>query len=542
MRTFILLLLAAALALGGGSAAWAAPRVDTAQVHLIVGADGVVDVETVLAVSDVSEVTWRLAKTRDIDAENYYRYTYDGLPAGANDEGDHIRVATPVAEGQARLRYRVRGATFTAAGEQGPLTLAQWPVVAGLELPVADIRVTTEGPAAVQLIDCLAGPPGSVGSCAAITGGTFENPQPSFQDGPRAAGEEVVVTVGYLSGQVATTAAVEQRWSLDRAFELSWTSLLVALGTALAGAGLWYLLHRRIGRDLGDGAVIPVATFSAAGAGQLRFTLNGKVRPGHVGTVADERVDPIDVTATLLDLASRGHLRIVELPAATHGLRDWRLERTQGGDELARFEELLLAGVAPQGQPTKVSQLPTALAGCVAKVQDALYDDVVAAGWFETRPDATRSWWRIRGFVGLAVAIALAVLLVAFTRFGLAALMVVGFGIAGVWLADRMPRRTAAGAGLLRGLEALAYLLATQPTDQLPKGQELTEISRLLGYAVVLGGKERWLAAMVEMAQDDAGQREELSWYQAPQTWQLQDLPASLTQFIHTVQGVLTAR
>ena len=50
------------------------------------------------------------------------------------------------------------------------------------------------------------------------------------------------------------------------------------------------------------------------GAGQSEFRVLGDVRPGHVGTVADERVDPIDITATLIDLAVHGHLRITELP------------------------------------------------------------------------------------------------------------------------------------------------------------------------------------------------------------------------------------
>ena len=55
----------------------------------------------------------------------------------------------------------------------------------------------------------------------------------------------------------------------------------------------------------------------------------GDIRPGHVGTVADERVDPIDVTATLVDLAVRGHLLITELP------RDTEFARTRLGADPA---------------------------------------------------------------------------------------------------------------------------------------------------------------------------------------------------------------
>ena len=49
--------------------------------------------------------------------------------------------------------------------------------------------------------------------------------------------------------------------------------------------------------------------------------------------MADERVDPIDVTATLVDLAVRGHLLITELPRETEFARgDWALTRTAAPD------------------------------------------------------------------------------------------------------------------------------------------------------------------------------------------------------------------
>ena len=37
--------------------------------------------------------------------------------------------------------------------------------------------------------------------------------------------------------------------------------------------------------------------FVPTGAGETEFRVVDEVRPGHVGTVADERVDPVDVTA-----------------------------------------------------------------------------------------------------------------------------------------------------------------------------------------------------------------------------------------------------
>ena len=59
----------------------------------------------------------------------------------------------------------------------------------------------------------------------------------------------------------------------------------------------------------------------------------------------------------------------------------------------------------------------------------------------------------------------------------------------------------------------------------------------------MLGSKERWIEALVAADDDvEAPDPDALDWYHAPDTWHLQDLPASLTQFVHTVQGELFAR
>lgn len=168
---------------------------------------------------------------------------------------------------------------------------------------------------------------------------------------------------------------------------------------------------------------------------------------------------------------------------------------------------------------------------------------MVKRGWFDNRPDSTRNKWRTLGVASVVVALVAAVVLVAFTTFGLLALVLLLLAGLLVWIAPRMPRRTQAGSKVLTGLRALSALLTTQPTDRMPQGREIEEISKLLPYAVVLGGKQRWLRAMVEA--DDCAETPDpytIDWYHAPETWHLQDLPASLTQFVNTVQGELSGR
>lgn len=513
--------------------------------------------ETITFDAAPDELVQRIATKQQIDGSSHYRYTIDSVAAtvaGADaapqisEDGDYlvVRVDTSSADGQdVVITYDVVGTTRTEASSAGTLTVMSWRVLQGLSVGVESVSGSFRVPAVTELVDCTAGPPGTPDKCDLYASGTTESLMPTFQTAPRGAGEQVTMVVGVPAPAVKATEDVVVDWSLDRAFTLSPLTAAVALGTLLLGAALIWQLHRRTGRDdrMAD-AVAPVGTFRPTGPGESVFHTDDVLRPGLVGTVADERVDPVDVTATILDLAVRGHLLITELPREEHGLLDWTLTRTARAEgDLFGYERTLLEALAPMGESTSVSQLPGTLAPVIGEVQSALYTEVVERGWFEARPDDTRNQWRTRGFIGTGIAVAFAIALVALTPFGLLALVLLVLAAAFVWVADRMPRRTADGARVVAGLGALSALLATHPVTEMPKGREIPEISRVLPYAIVLGGKERWLDAMVQADEDmTTPDPTTIDWYHAPTTWHLQNLPTSLTQFITTVQGVLFGR
>lgn len=526
--------------------------------------DGVLEADGSLSVTQTisfdaapDELVQRIATKQRIDDSSHYTYEVSGVTAtiGGNaaepqvtTDGDYLVVTlgTAAATGQdVVIGYDVLGTTRMEESSSGALSVMTWRVMQGLSVGADQVSGTLRVPGVTELVDCTAGPPGTPDKCDLYAAGTTDYPMPNFQTAARGQGEQVTLTVGVAATAVQPNAVVVSEWSLDRAFALTPLTVAVALGALLLGAALIWQLHRRVGVDAAAlNALEPVGTFRPVGAGESVFDTGEHLRPGLVGTVADERVDPVDVTATILDLAIRRQLLITELPRSEHGLLDWSLTRTtRDEDELFDYERGILQAIAPVGGLTLVSELPATLAPVITDVQSSLYDEVVRRGWFEARPDATRNQWRTRGLLGTGIAVALALALVAFTQLGLLALVLLGLAAGLVWVADRMPRRTAKGAQLVGGLEALSSLLATHPTSEMPAGREIAELSRVLPYAVVLGGKDRWLAAMVLADEDDtAPDPTTIEWYHAPATWHLQDLPVSLTQFIHTVQGMLFAR
>jgi hypothetical protein len=438
------------------------------------------------------------------------------------------------------MSYTVTGAVVTI--DSG--TALRWQMLQGLSAQVDKFSATVQIPTLFSYIKCTAGSPNSTVPCNFAAAGTEGSQIPTFRDGPRGEGEVVAIDIGFPPGSVATNEVIEYRWTLGRAFSAEPLQLALALGLLVLGGVLLYGIHRRTGADRSpDGQISKAGEFVPTGAGQSEFRVVGDVRPGHVGTVADERVDPIDVTATLVDLAVRGHLVINELPRESEFARaDWEIRRVNGNDSLRPFEQQLLDGIAAPGSSVKVSELAGKVQESIGGVQNALYDEMVSNGWFERRPDDTRNRWTMLALAALIISVVVTGVLAAFTTFGLvgSALIVVSLGL--VFVAQEMPARTAKGAALLGGLGALRSDLMSHPTNQMPPGSELREISEVLPYAIVLGGSERWLDAMVSSDADEHPDSYDLSWYHGPENWHLRDLPDSMRNFVTTVSGSLFSR
>jgi uncharacterized protein (TIGR04222 family) len=514
-------------------------------------ADGTLTVSETISFDGAAPatLTQRLANFRDEANNVRYAYTIRDVKAvsGSKDLGPSVTtengytvISVPTGSvSQLTISYAVTGATTRA--DDGLVDFS-WRVLQGLSVPVVTVSGTVSSQTLARDYTCVSGPPTATETCGMFSGGTHDTKALQFTDGPRGQGEVVTVGMRFDSGIVTVTEDKSVLWTLDHAFTPGLAQLLSALAALIVGAVVLWLLHRRAGRDAVSTRPQTVAQFVPVGAGESDFQVVDAVRPGHVGTIADEHVDPLDIIGTILDLAVRGHLLITQLPSES-GHTDWMLTRRKGGDEVAPFETRLLDAIAPAGGEIRVSQLAASVVPAVAAVQSDMYDEVVSRGWFSRRPDQVRAFWARIAWVVLGVAVVVLLLLVAFTTFGLLGLALLAAALGLMFVGQEMPARTSSGTALLGGLRVLAMDLDTKPTDQLPKGKEYETVSRILPYAVVLGGWERWLRVLVE-SDDDVGVPDptDLSWYHAPEDWQLQQLPASLDAFLNAARGRLFAR
>ena len=360
--------------------------------------------------------------------------------------------------------------------------------------------------------------------------------------------------VGFAKGAVPPPAPVlDERWSFTRAFSVTPATLgasLALLATSVLGVAR---LAWRTGRDrrfagspvdaayATSGQEEPVPpTLGPIGADEtpVEFVPPDGLRPGQIGTLVDESANTLDVTATIVDLAVRGHLRIDEIPKkGWFGKPDWTLTKLKEGDDLRRYERSLLDGLFEDGDEVKLSSLRNTFSTRLDRVQDALYDDAVDQGWFTTRPDKVRTRWQVIGILALLLASGLVVLLAVFTHAALVAVPLVVGALLLLFSAHRMPRRTAKGTAVLRRAAGFRRFIEESEKERARFAEQQHLFSEYLPYAIVFGATDKWARAFAGI--DDELPRTD--WYGGSRSFTAATFSDSIDGFAVTTAGTITS-
>ena len=299
--------------------------------------------------------------------------------------------------------------------------------------------------------------------------------------------EGLTVAVGFPQGVVTFPSAAVRA---ARLLGDNWIALLPF-------AWLGFLLHRyrRYGRDPDPGASIMVT-----------YEPPPNLSPAAVGTLIDERVDPADITATVVDLAVRRHLTIrVESQPRLFGVFHkeetvFQRELGRDADELTPHERRVLTALFETGDEVSTSDLNNKFYTHLPEIRRTLYDRLAADGYFDGSPEKVRNRW-----IGLGVVAAVltggaafgwmawrgvgppAVPLIPILSGGLTMLAFLGFSRA-------MPRRTEKGAAARRwalGFQEFAHRVEGERLEAAAEDPRY-EFETLLPYAMALGVAADW--------------------------------------------------
>lgn len=451
------------------------------QLQLKVERDGVLTVEETITVrrgGSLNRKSPLRIKSGD-DRDRVFVVRDPRVEGNGSAEVTADEFAVRLGEGKSILRYQVDGTVIDIGDRQE----VRWQLAAGWDAKVGLLSASFIAPEIPTEVRCLGGSFGTDTPCEEAllepNGVTRINLQNLN------AGDRVDLAVGLPSGTVPANARFAEPVTVASAFAITPFSGFGLLGlTALLLAGLAMLWAAR-GRDAKALAteVGPIDVLVAENGG-VAFASPDGVLPGQIGTVADERVDPVDVTATVIDLAVRNYLWIEETQV------DWRIVRRNPADEaLSPYERVVYESIPVEGV------FVSTLAIDMRQVRAAMYADVVTRAWFKRRPDRERKRWLWIGVAFAAAGVALTVTLALTVGNALLGLAVVIAGVALALGARVMPARTKRGSVLIAQVRALVRFLKDAEPANIPENDRELVFSRSLPYAVVLGEAPRWLQA-----------------------------------------------
>lgn len=555
-----------ALGLVAGAPAWgadegtvpgAAPdaRV-TNDVHLFVHSDGVVSAQEEIRFGEAAPEefvrSFVVREGHDVATDRVYEISRlqaadgeGGAVAFETAEDDHlleVRLETGDVESLV-LTYDFRGAT-TDLGDRVDL---DWTAVGGYSMPVAETEVVVDSAHPPDGLMCVVGDSRSATLCTASDMGGHEGTHARFMQAHLDPGEKLWIRVSYPPGAAAGNPIEERRFSVTSAFQVTpGTAGVFGLVLVVLVGGLALLAHLR-GRDertvraeIQEGDHVPLAAWG----GDLRFHPPDGVLPGQIGTLLDEQVDVVDITATVVDLAVRGYYRIEELSSMEshehHTSIDWRLRRhpvPPVGDVLQDYERELLHALFDRRDEVLVSELGEDFAQQLTRVRETLYAQMVELGWFARGPNTVRNRWSSAGIAITVGGVALTVLLAMFTTLAFTGLAVVIAGAAITVGAQYMPAKTAHGSRVFAHTLGFRRYMKRGSAHDVPEGVERVALfSRYLPYAVIFDKMESWAGILAEELAN-----EDLPWYDAPDTWGRDDFAGSIKTFVLTFSGVVSS-
>jgi hypothetical protein len=355
------------------------------------------------------------------------------------------------------------------------------------DVPLEAASARVELPSGAQGIRAIAfnGAYGSTAQEAAVeTGGTTVNVVM-----PHALGfhEGLTAVVGWNKGVVTAPGTAAK------------VAMLIGSNWPLAIPFPVFLLAFAIWRRRGkDPRRLPVA---------VQYDPPKGLSPGEAGTLLDNSADMRDITATLVDLAVRGFLRIEErddrMLFGLIGGRAYvfhRLPPPPQASPLAPHEQGVFDGVfAGRGESVEMSELENEFYRNLPAIRTNLFDRLLQQGFYHARPDSVKSRWQGGGvFAGILIGGLGGVLADKFLLTPapfivagiLVALILIGFGAV-------MPARTDAGARILEHVLGFEEFQRRVESEQFKRvildRPELFD--RYLPYAMAFGVEKNWARA-----------------------------------------------
>lgn len=299
-------------------------------------------------------------------------------------------------------------------------------------------------------------------------------------------GEGLTIACGWDKGIVSPPSAAE---TFLRTINLrqNWVFIIPLLSLVIM-ANLWYTRGR-------DPRVRESVTVMYAPPKYGDRTLT----PAEVGSLLDEKLDPGDVSATIVGLAVKGYIKIEETKekGIIFDTKDHYLQKVkEPGNTLSSFEQELMSDLFGELPGVQVSSLKNSFYKKIETLKTAVFGELVDMKYFGVSPEKVRQKYVIAAFV-TGVFFILVLKYLFGDSIGQERAVVAGFlaGLPVFSFSKYMPAKTRTGSSAYMNILGFKEFLSRAEKDQLERMKDAGLFSKFLPYALALGVADHWAKA-----------------------------------------------
>jgi uncharacterized membrane protein len=219
-----------------------------------------------------------------------------------------------------------------------------------------------------------------------------------------------------------------------------------------------------------------------------------------VGSIKDEKVDLIDITSSIIDLAYRGYLKIREYTTGKilglGGTKEYEFTKLKEPDDaLSIAETEVLKGIFESKDKVDLTDLKYKFYKHIAKIKDEIYEEMTLKEFFTQNPDKIRNKYLGYGIGLLTLSIFVfffaAPLFLIIWPLGTITVSVFLIGITFMIFANFMPAKTEKGLRTFEKIEGFRMYMYTAERFRV---QDLTPetFEKYLSYAICFKIESKW--------------------------------------------------
>jgi uncharacterized membrane protein len=331
---------------------------------------------------------------------------------------------------------------------------------------------------------------------------TYDNGGKFFTKRNLNIGEGLTIVFGWDKGLISPPSSWRKfLWGLN--LQENWVFLLPIL-SFLYMINLWY----RKGRD-------PRVRESITVRYEPPKFDNKPLTPAEVGALIDERIDPRDITSTIIGLAVKGYIKIEE--TGKEGMifhkTDYVLIKVKEADDhLSPFEIELMKSIFstfPEGIRQFVSGLKNRFYKNLPDLKKSLFGELMRKKYFLNDPQKVRKSYRVMGIL-IAVFGSFVLAFLTPYSFGRSFFACLLTGLVVFTIGKFMPAKTRTGASAYMDILGFQEFMNRAEKDRLERMGDKDLFSKFLPYAIALDVADNWAKAFEGIYQEPP------DWYVSP--------------------------